>query len=75
MGKPMAINLLKAGYQLVVYNRSQGKVQELVSLGASAATSPRQVAEESEIVFTSLPDTPDVISIVQGENWHFGRST
>lgn len=68
MGKPMAINLLKAGYQLVVYNRSQGKVQELVSLGAGAAASPRQVAEESEIVFTSLPDTPDVLSVVLGED-------
>ena len=39
MGKPMAINLLKAGYPLIVHNHSQGKVQELVSLGAQAATS------------------------------------
>jgi len=47
MGKPMAINLLRAGYPLVVHNRSQGKVQELVSLGAQAAKTPQEVAAQS----------------------------
>ncbi|HAE85426.1 MAG TPA: 2-hydroxy-3-oxopropionate reductase [Anaerolineaceae bacterium] len=67
MGKPMAINLLRAGYPLIVYNRSQGKVQELVSMGAKAATSPKQVAAESDVVFTNLPDTPDVLVVVLGK--------
>ena len=68
MGKPMAINLLKAGYPLIVHNRSHGKVQELVALGAQAATSPRQVAAESDVVFTNLPDTPAVLSVVLGKD-------
>ncbi len=68
MGKPMAINLLKAGYPLIVHNRSHGKVQELVNLGAQAATSPRQVAAESDVVFTNLPDTPAVLSVVLGKD-------
>jgi len=68
MGKPMAINLLKAGYPLIVHNRSQGKVQALVSLGAQAATSPREVAAESDVVFTNLPDTPDVLEVVLGKD-------
>ena len=68
MGKPMAINLLKAGYPLIVHNRSQGKVQELVILGAQAATSPREVAAESDVVFTNLPDTPNVLEVVLGKD-------
>lgn len=68
MGKPMAINLLNAGYPLIVHNRSQGKVQELVRLGAQAARSPSQVAAESDVVFTNLPDTPDVLEVVLGKD-------
>lgn len=68
MGKPMAINLLKAGYPLIVHNRSRGKVQELVNLGALAATSPKQVAAESDVVFTNLPDTPDVLAVALGKD-------
>ena len=68
MGKPMAINLLKAGYPLIVHNRSRGKVQQLVNLGALAATSPKQVAAESDVVFTNLPDTPDVLAVALGKD-------
>ncbi len=68
MGMPMAINLLKAGYPLIVHNRSQGKVQELVRLGARAARSPSQVAAGSDAVFTNLPDTPDVLEVVLGKD-------
>lgn len=66
MGKPMAKNLLKAGFPLVVLNRSRGPVDELVALGASAGTSPRDVASRSEIVITMLPDSPDVENVVLG---------
>jgi len=67
MGKPMSRNLLKAGYQLVVFNRSKGAVNELVAAGARAATNPREVAEQAEIVITMLPNSPDVKDVVLGD--------
>ena len=66
MGKPIASNLLKAGFELTVHNRSQASVQELVSLGASEAGSPAQVAEASELVITNLPYSSDVEQVVLG---------
>ncbi len=66
MGKAIASNLLRAGFELTVHNRSRAAVRELVSLGASEAESPRQVAEASEVVITSLPDSPDVERVVLG---------
>jgi 2-hydroxy-3-oxopropionate reductase len=66
MGKPMSHNLLKAGYQLSVFNRSTPAVNELVLAGASAATSPRELAERCDIVITMLPDTPDVENVFTG---------
>jgi 2-hydroxy-3-oxopropionate reductase len=68
MGKPMARNVLEAGYDLVVYNRSREPVDEMVEDGASAASNPRAVAENSDIVITMLPDSPDVRKVVAGEN-------
>ena len=68
MGKPMALNLLKAGYDLVVHNRSRQVVQELVGHGAREATSPRDVAAQVEIIFTNLPDSPDVELVALGED-------
>ena len=66
MGKPIASNLLKAGFELTVHNRSQTAVQELVSLGASEAASPAHVAGASELVITNLPDSSDVEQVVLG---------
>jgi 2-hydroxy-3-oxopropionate reductase len=66
MGKPMAQNLLKAGYPLVVHNRSREVVKALVKEGAQEAFSPREVASRTEVVFTNLPDTPDVELVVLG---------
>jgi len=68
MGKPMAANILKAGFSVVVHNRSQTSVDELVRLGATKAQSPREVAEQVDVVFTNLPDSPDVEKVVLGEN-------
>ena len=68
MGKSIARNILKAGFPLVVYNRSWGAVEELVSEGAQKAGSPRQVAERVDAVFTNLPDTPDVEAVALGKN-------
>ncbi len=68
MGKPIAANLLKAGFELTVHNRSPQAVDELVAQGASAAASPRGVAEACEAVFTNLPDSPDVEQVVLGQD-------
>jgi 2-hydroxy-3-oxopropionate reductase len=66
MGKPMAHNLMRAGYAVTVLNRSRGPVDELVAEGARAGSSPRDVAASSEIIITMLPDSPDVESVVFG---------
>jgi len=68
MGKSMARNILKAGFPLVVHNRSRGPVNELVAEGAQEAFSPSEVASRVEVVFTNLPDSPDVESVVLGED-------
>jgi 2-hydroxy-3-oxopropionate reductase len=68
MGKPMAKNLLKSGYPLVVYNRSKDSVKELVAAGAKEANSPKEVAQSSEVVITMLPNSPEVREVVLGSN-------
>jgi 2-hydroxy-3-oxopropionate reductase len=66
MGKPMARNLLNAGYPLIVLNRSRPPVDELVAIGAQPGTSPQDVASRSDVVITMLPDSPDVESVALG---------
>jgi len=66
MGKPMARNLLKAGYSLVVHNRSRGAVDELAKEGAQAAVSSKEIAERSGTIITMLPDSPDVDLVYAG---------
>ncbi len=66
MGKPMSLNLLKAGFELTVHSRSPGPAQELAAAGADVASSPRQVAEACSTVITCLPDSPDVEAVVLG---------
>jgi 2-hydroxy-3-oxopropionate reductase len=68
MGKPMARNLMKAGYALVVLNRSRGPVDELVAEGATAGATPREVAAQSDVVITMLPDSPDVEQVALAED-------
>jgi 2-hydroxy-3-oxopropionate reductase len=67
MGKSVARNILKAGFPLVVHNRSRAAVDELVAEGALSASSPAVVSAQSDIVFTNLPDSPDVEKVVLGE--------
>ena len=67
MGKSIARNILKAGFPLVIHNRSRLVVDELVAEGAQAAFSPAEVAASVEVVFTNLPDTPDVEQVVLGQ--------
>lgn len=66
MGKPMCLNLLRAGYKVTVHNRSRAAVDEVVAAGATAADGPRGVAAASTVVITMLPDSPDVESVVAG---------
>jgi 3-hydroxyisobutyrate dehydrogenase len=68
MGQPMAMNLLKAGFSLVVYNRTVTKAQALITAGAKPAESPAAVAAASEVIITMLPDTPDVETVLFGSN-------
>ena len=67
MGKPIARNILKAGFPLAAHNRSQAAVDELAAEGAVRASSPAGVAAQADIVFTNLPDSPDVEKVVLGE--------
>jgi 2-hydroxy-3-oxopropionate reductase len=66
MGRPMARNLLQAGYPLVVHNRSHEPVRELVASGAEEASSPRAVAQCCDVIITMLPDSPDVELVALG---------
>jgi len=68
MGKSIARNILKAGFPLVVHNRSRAAVDELAAEGARPAFSPAEVAAQVDVVFTNLPDTPDVEQVVLGED-------
>lgn len=68
MGKPMSLNLLKAGYPLVVIDRNTVVSEELEAAGAVVAGSPREVAEQVEVVITMLPNSPHVKEVVLGEN-------
>ncbi len=66
MGKAMARNILKAGFTVVVHNRSREAVKELVAEGAIEAFSPKEVAAQVDVVFTNLPDSPDVEQVALG---------
>jgi 2-hydroxy-3-oxopropionate reductase len=66
MGRPMVRNLLKAGFAVTVYNRSQPAIDELAAEGATGAASALEVAQRSDVVITMLPDGPDVERVVGG---------
>lgn len=68
MGKPMAKNLVNAGFEVTVYNRSSAAVEELVAEGATAGTSSADVASKSDITVLMVPDSPDSEAVVLGEN-------
>jgi 2-hydroxy-3-oxopropionate reductase len=68
MGKPMSQNLLKAGYPLVVYNRSRSPMEALAAEGATLAETPKDVAQKTDIVITCVSDSPDVEAVVLGSD-------
>src|SRR5215831_5345450 len=71
MGRPMATNLIKAGYALVVHSRSPQPVDALVALGAQRAETPAEVARHAKRIVTMVPDSPDVELVLEGPNGVF----
>ena len=71
MGKPMATNLMRRGYKLVVHSRSQGPVDALVEAGADRASSPADVARRVTRIVIMVPDTPDVEQVLEGPDGVF----
>jgi 2-hydroxy-3-oxopropionate reductase len=71
MGRPMATNLLKAGYALIVHSRSPQPIEALVALGATRAESPADVARRVTRIITMVPDSPDVEQVLEGANGVF----
>jgi 2-hydroxy-3-oxopropionate reductase len=72
MGRPMALNLRKHGFELIVHNRSRPAVEALVAAGAKPAGSPAEVARSAKIIITMLPDGPDVEKVLDGDVGVFG---
>jgi 2-hydroxy-3-oxopropionate reductase len=68
MGRPIAQNLMEAGYELVLYNRTPEKAEEIAGDEATVAGSSREVAEQSDIIITMLPAAPEVREVVAGED-------
>lgn len=68
MGGPMASNIMKAGHDLVIHNRTVHKEEELAARGAERAASPREAVAKADVIITSLSDTPDVEQVVLGDN-------
>src|SRR5256714_12812494 len=68
MGRPMALNLIKGGYKLVITSRSKGPIDALAAAGAKAVSTPADVAREADVIITMVPDTPDVELVIEGKN-------
>src|SRR5690242_870544 len=67
MGKPMALNLVRAGYPVSIYARHSKVAEPLVQAGAKAYSSPRELAEQAEIIITMVPATLDVEEVILGQ--------
>lgn len=68
MGKPMSKNLIKAGYELIVVDKNQSAVDEVVAAGAKSAATPKEAAQAADIIITMLPNSPHVKEVVLGKN-------
>jgi 2-hydroxy-3-oxopropionate reductase len=68
MGKPMARNLMNAGYALTLLTRTRAKVEDLIAVGGAWRNTPKEIAQNSDVVITMLPDTPDVVKVVAGKD-------
>ncbi len=72
MGRPMAANVLKAGFPLIVWNRGRAKAEELGRAGADVAASPREVAARADVLFTIVSDPPALEEVLWGANGAMG---
>ncbi len=68
IGAPMARNLARAGFSVVAFNRTAAKAEALRADGVSVAASPAEVGRAAGVVITMVPDTPDVLAVVEGEH-------
>jgi 2-hydroxy-3-oxopropionate reductase len=68
MGKPMCKNLMKAGYEVVIPDRHKNVADEFVALGASVASTSKEIAAQADVVITMLPNSPQVKEVVLGQN-------
>ena len=68
MGKPMALNLIRAGHSLMVHDINPDPVRELVQAGAHSGSSPAEIGKHCNVIFTMLPDSPHVQKVISGEN-------
>ncbi len=68
MGRPVALNLLRAGYPLFVWGRRPERLQPILEAGGQACESPAALAESAHVIFTNLSDTPDVEAVVLGHH-------
>ena len=66
MGKPMSINLIKGGYEVICYNRTRSKMDDVVAAGGIAADSIAELAQKSQVIITMLPDSPEVVEVALG---------
>ena len=74
MGSPMAVHLVKAGHQVVGFNRSPDKAQPLVQAGGQAAESIAEAVRDAEVVAVMVPDSPDVRDVLTGEDGVFANA-
>lgn len=74
MGLPMAKNLVRAGYDVVGFNRSQDRIDQLVEAGGKGASSVAESVEDADVVITMVPDSPDVEDVVTGEDGVFAHA-
>jgi 3-hydroxyisobutyrate dehydrogenase len=68
MGSGMSMNILKAGFPLTVWNRTESKMKPLIEAGAKGASSPKKVAEESDVIISIVTDSSDVEEVILGQN-------
>jgi len=71
MGKPMVQNLMRAGFSVNVLTRTRAKIDDVLAAGATWRDTPKQIAQNSDVVITMLPDTPDVVHVIAGKDGVF----
>ena len=74
MGGPMAANLVRSGFDVVGYNRSQEAIDKLVAAGGAGATGIADAVKDADVVITMVPDSPDVAGVVQGPDGVFANN-